>query len=433
MDLDKKTYIYVMLTRIINSGGGLLSLFLITHFMSKVETGYYYTFLSLIGFQVFFEIGLSTIIVQRTTQFMHKLSWKKNNLLGDYVPLSNYFKQSFLIILCLTLMMMFSLSILGSNIISSSLNLSNKTSLLLIWFFSIFFTGCNMIIAFLFNFLEGLGKVRDVAKIRFWQCIIALTALWLGLLFGKSVSSLAMQIFISAFIGGVLIFYYFKKIFHLLWKNGSPSNLTKRVKYEWPFQWRLTISFLGAYFGNQIFVAMSSFSGNFELAGKIGIALQIITSITGFSATPVTSRFPIFGILIGKGEHLKFKDMFVRAINFSYLLLFIFIALTWLSIAIANYFSLVDFNKFISLNSAILLTISLIANHIIVSLNVNIQSRGRDDFFIIAIIKIIFVGLALVFLTGNINEAKVILTYFLSSLLSLLVATLIYSKGKHRF
>jgi O-antigen/teichoic acid export membrane protein len=433
MDLDKKTYFYVMLTRIINSGGGLLSLFLITHFMSKVETGLYYTFLSLIGFQVFFEIGLSTIIVQRTTQFMHKLSWKKNNLFGDHILLSNYFKQSFLIILCLTIIMMIFLSIIGDDIISKSVNLQNKSSLLVAWFFCIIFTGCNMVIAFLFNFLEGLGKVRDVAKIRFWQCTLALTALWTALFFGKSVSSLGLQFFISAFVAGLLIFYYFKNILYLLWQSGSSSNLIKRINYEWPFQWRLTISFLGTYFGNQIFVAMSSFAGNFELAGKIGIALQILTSITGFSATPVTSRFPIFGILIGKGEHLKFKDMFIRAINFSYLLLFFFVVITWLSIAAANYFSILDFNKFISVGSAILLTISLIANHIVVSLNVNIQSRGRDDFFVIAIMKIILVGLAVVFLNGNINETNVILTYFLSSLISLFIASIIYTKGMHQF
>ena len=46
---------YLSLGRILQGAGGLITLLLISRFMTQEEQGFYYTFASVLGIQVFFE------------------------------------------------------------------------------------------------------------------------------------------------------------------------------------------------------------------------------------------------------------------------------------------------------------------------------------------------------------------------------------------
>ena len=73
-----------ILTRVIQSGGGLISIFLIAQYLSPNEQGYFYTFSSIIAIQVFFELGLSGIITQYAAHEFAHLKWGENReLLGE--------------------------------------------------------------------------------------------------------------------------------------------------------------------------------------------------------------------------------------------------------------------------------------------------------------------------------------------------------------
>ena len=55
---------YLSLGRILQGAGGLITLLLISRFMTQEEQGFYYTFASVLGIQVFFELGLVNILTQ---------------------------------------------------------------------------------------------------------------------------------------------------------------------------------------------------------------------------------------------------------------------------------------------------------------------------------------------------------------------------------
>jgi len=54
---------------------GPVGLYLIATFLTKSEQGYYYTFGSVLGLTVFFELGLSYVIIQFTS---HEMAGLKN-------------------------------------------------------------------------------------------------------------------------------------------------------------------------------------------------------------------------------------------------------------------------------------------------------------------------------------------------------------------
>jgi hypothetical protein len=75
---------YTVLARGIQAIGGVGSIALVSICLSKEEQGYYYTFGSILAIQVFFELGLSSILTQYVAHEMSHLTWKDNiNTDGD--------------------------------------------------------------------------------------------------------------------------------------------------------------------------------------------------------------------------------------------------------------------------------------------------------------------------------------------------------------
>ena len=52
-----------LILRITTLCSGGLSLIIVPYFLGMEQQGYYYTFLSLVSIQVFFELGLSQVII----------------------------------------------------------------------------------------------------------------------------------------------------------------------------------------------------------------------------------------------------------------------------------------------------------------------------------------------------------------------------------
>jgi O-antigen/teichoic acid export membrane protein len=70
---------FTLVTRVFQGLGGFITIFLIAHFMSKEEQGYYYTFASVLAIQIFFELGFGGIIVQFVAHEMSNLTVSSTN------------------------------------------------------------------------------------------------------------------------------------------------------------------------------------------------------------------------------------------------------------------------------------------------------------------------------------------------------------------
>src|SRR5438067_12830954 len=59
-----RTIGYAVINKFIQAIANLLIIFFISQYMSKTEQGYYYTFNSMTALQIFFELGLSFVLLQ---------------------------------------------------------------------------------------------------------------------------------------------------------------------------------------------------------------------------------------------------------------------------------------------------------------------------------------------------------------------------------
>lgn len=426
MEFRSTTYIYLFLGRIINAGGGLISIFLLMKFFSAVETGYYYTFLSLIGFQVFFELGLSTIVVQKTSSMMTELSLKKFHLIGDKKLLANYFVHYLVIFSMLSVAMLVVFILVGWQMLAKISTHVEFDSIFMSWVLCAVFCAFGMLLAYFMNFAEGLGQIHEVAKIRMLQGGLSLGALWLGIVGHLDIKALILQLFVGVFLGAYLLGSRYWKVFEVLWSEGSTRGIGKRITTEWPLQWRLTLSFLGNYFNNQIYVLSCSLSGDLKLAGKVGIALQVVNSINGFAITPVNAKLAIFSRLYSLGDFLRFRAEIKRAFHVSLALLLFLIFSAWIGFFLGDELRLINSSKFVTIQSSIVLTACIVFNHAYMALNVSVQSRGKDPFYTVSILKLILVTSFLIASQGSVSQFSVITAYAVVSITGLMFSLWIY-------
>ncbi len=78
-----KSIAYSSGSRVVAAFTGVISIFFISTFLSGVEQGFYYTFGSMISIQVFFELGLTSIITQYVAHEAAHLKIEDNKLVGD--------------------------------------------------------------------------------------------------------------------------------------------------------------------------------------------------------------------------------------------------------------------------------------------------------------------------------------------------------------
>src|SRR5437016_12217930 len=72
---------YTALRQVTSLLTGVGSLYFIIHYLSGAEQGFYYTFGSILGFTVFLELGLESVLVQFASHERAHLTWTRSGTL----------------------------------------------------------------------------------------------------------------------------------------------------------------------------------------------------------------------------------------------------------------------------------------------------------------------------------------------------------------
>ena len=215
---------YSVLARVVQALGGVISLFFIALTLNINEQGFYYTFGSIIAIQIFFELGINSIIVQFVAHETAHLKWESmTKLTGDIQHLS---RLSSILKLCLkyfTLLALFLflvLQIFGYIFFSMYDSQELAVSWEYPWFLLVLSTSLLFIINPVLAFIEGLGKVKEVAVLRFFQQIIYLPSLILVLILGGKLWALGIaSMFTFIFLFSALYFSNYRLILVNIYKS----------------------------------------------------------------------------------------------------------------------------------------------------------------------------------------------------------------------
>lgn len=334
-----KSIAYSSGARIVQGISGVASVFFITTFLSGVEQGFYYTFGSLLAMQVFFELGLTGIMQQYVAHEASHLILDETKL---YVGEAKYRSRlASLVRFCIKWY-----SILGIIVFVFLLlvgfiyfhrygdSQASDVDWQFPWILICVGTAVKLFQSPLTAILRGLGYVKDMSEIGFWQQIIIPLCTWTGLACGLKLYVTGIGYLLSVLIWQV---YVIRKGHYGILINLMKAEITDRVEYFkeiFPYQWRIALSWVSGYFIFQLFNPVLFASEGAVVAGQMGMTLHALNSIQSLSLSWMNTKIPLYSKLIALKDYVQLDKLFNKTlkqmVSVCSMLLVVFFLLLWL-------------------------------------------------------------------------------------------------------
>jgi hypothetical protein len=187
LGIDRAVF-YTLFSRGWQLVAGFGTILLIARFLSPIQQGFYYTFASLLSLQVFFELGLTLVVLQFASHESAHLNW---TLLGTLEGDSTA-KARLGSLMRLTLkwyaiaagLLVLGLVPAGLLFFGSSPDAASAGVWQVPWAWLVLTTAGTLLLSPIVAVLEGCGLVAEVARFRLSQDLLAFPVFWLSLLMG---------------------------------------------------------------------------------------------------------------------------------------------------------------------------------------------------------------------------------------------------------
>lgn len=380
---------FTSISRIIQAAGGIVSVVLVASLLNGIEQGFYYTFASMLAIQVFFELGLNGIITQYVAHEISNLKQVGNHYEGNEVNLSRvasllHFTVKWFSALAI---FVFFLLIGGGYVFFNNYYISNLViDWHLPWILLSLGTTLNFMLSPIMAFIEGLGKVKEIAKIRMFQQFVGLFLLWTGLAIGLKLYVGG----ISSIIGVFILFFFIIRMFLPILKSIYYQKITERVNYKteiFPLQWKIALSWVGGYFIFQLFNPVLFATEGPEVAGQMGMTLSILNAILALSFAWVSTKIPLFSGYIAQKNFFQLDKLFNKTfIQSSFVNLFAMVGVLVIIFCI-RYFDVILSgkrlgDKFLPYLPLTFMLISFYMNHIMGAWAVYLRCHKKEPMLI---------------------------------------------------
>ena len=389
-----KSIAYSSGARIIQAFTGIGSIFFISKFLTGIEQGFYYTFGSIVAIQVFFELGLTGIIVQYVAHEASHLKIVGENIEGDEKYKS---RLSSLLHFCvkwysvISILLFITLLIAGFAFFNSYGSNHKNIEWRLPWILICIGTIIKLFQSPLNSYIEGLGFVKEMCKVSFWQQIILPLSAWIGLAFNFKLYVVGISSILSALIWNVYVRHTF--LWSLL-KNIWHTVIVERIGYMkeiFPYQWRIALSWISGYFIFQLFNPILFATEGPKIAGQMGMTMQVINAIQAFSMSWVSTKIPLFSKLISLKDYLTLDKKFVKSttqmicVCLALLLMMLFgLYIVHIIGIVLNGELLAD--RFLGYFPTILMMIALMVNILVFALATYLRCHKKEPFLLESIV-----------------------------------------------
>jgi len=414
--IDRAVF-YTIIQRTWSIIAGLLTLVMIAYYLSAEEQGFYYTFASVLALQVFFELGLTSVILSFASHEMGDLKWINGKLEGN-----THSKARLASLLCFIIkwyriitILFFLVLLLGGIFFFERIEQNVEWKIPWIWL--VFSTACVLFITPFFSLIEGCGLVAEVALIRTLQSVAGFTLLWFGLY--QEAGLLAVSFLsMTKFIIGVswLILKYRNFFLNLILTYSNTSAVISWKQEIWPLQWKIALSWLSGYFIFHLFnPVMLAYYGPVA-AGQMGMSLSIVSALSTVSIIWISTKAPIFGKLIAQRKFTELDKIFFHNLWISFSVSIVG-AITLLGLV---YF-LQTINhpvshRILDFSSFTVLIINATVSNIVFAEAIYLRAHKQEPFLITSIIMGFLICLSTLFIGKNYGAFGIVMGYFMINL-----------------
>ncbi|MEP7098985.1 MAG: hypothetical protein ABI781_00655 [Burkholderiales bacterium] len=293
--------------------GGVM-VFVIPATLSPQQQGYYFTFASLLGLQIFFELGLNQVVVQLVSHEMAFLSWgARGELVGEVGHLDRL--KSIVALLrrwyavAATLFLLVA-AMAGALLFDRTGSLPRQLWLGP-WLSLVSMTAINLYFSPMLAVVEGCGRVGQVARLRLAQSMIGYGLTWAALIAGLGLWAIPL----SAATAGLCTALWLRLDNHLLRAFEITTPLPHGSGVDWrrevlPFQWRIAVSWISGYLIFQLFTPLVFVNLGPVAAGRLGIALAIFNALMSVGVSWINAKIPSLTAHVTRGERAELNRNF---------------------------------------------------------------------------------------------------------------------------
>ena len=316
---------------------GLITLTLLVRFLTKYEQGYYSTFGNFLALQVFFELGLSMVLMQFASHERAELEWSPQRTLeGDPVAkarLASLLRRGLFWYAIMSLAVL-ALIYPAGFIFFHSYNLRHPSEPQVAWqapwLFLSLCVSAGFLLTPLWAILEGSGLVAEVVAAQFVGGILNSLMFWLmlshhGGLYAAPLGGLASMAWVVVWL--------------LIRQRGFLSDLLAAARPDitvswrdelWPLQWKIALSWLSGYFIFELFGPLLLWFHGPVAAGQLGLSFSIVLAIGAIAMGWVSTKAAPFGSLVARREWAQMDRIFFPCLLQSTVILVVGEAAFWL-------------------------------------------------------------------------------------------------------
>ena len=387
---------YTSLGRILQGGGGILTLLLISRFMTQEEQGFYYTFVSVLALQMFFELGLNGILSQFAAHEMAFLKVIDNDHLeGEETNLSRltsifhftikwYSFFSILLIIVLVLVGFFYFYRYAAN----SYNIHWQMP----WLLLSIFAGLNLFLSPITSILYGICKVKDITRFQMLQQLFVMISVWIALLL-----EIKLYVLVINVVANILfLIVYFYVHYKTLLKNILQYRVSEKVDYWkeiFPYQWRIALSSMSNYFVFQCFTPITFAFYGAVVAGQVGMSLMLSNSIYPLVASWCVTKVPLWSSLVARKEFVQLTNSLKTVVKQSIVISLFVISVALIIIYIAYLFKIPIVQRILPIELCAILFLAIPFNLVINAWATYLRCNKKDPFMIQAVMGGLFIFL----------------------------------------
>ena len=361
----------------------VLILLLIVRCLTATEQGFYYTFNSVIGLQIFFELGVGLVILQFASHEKAALQWEGAYLDGDVhakARLRSLFHFALKWYGASGVLMVFAVLPAGLLFFSHSPDASAVGDWRIAWILLVLSTAGLFLVSPLLAILEGCGLVGSVARLRFAQEVAALTLFMLALLAGWRLLAIPVIPIVRLAGSSIWLLTSKRKFFRDL-NSRDPSEKLNRLSWSkeiWPMQWRVAVSWFSGYFIFQFYAPVILMLFGAATAGRMGMSLSITGMISTVALVWMNTKAPVFGSYIATEKYIELDELFFRTLRTVVWIAVASAGGLWASVLILNYIERAWAERILQPSLFGLLALVAVINTVISSLAVYLRAHKRE-------------------------------------------------------
>jgi O-antigen/teichoic acid export membrane protein len=390
-----KAIAYSSAGRMFHAFAGIVSIFFIATFLTAEEQGFFYTFNSILAIQLFFELGFTGIMTQYVAHEAVHLQLNESSIYEG----ENKYKSrlAYLVRFCtkwytvISTFFLLVVIIVGIVYFVRFDTSDGTVNWVWPWILLCVSTAIKLFQSPFTAIYTGLGKVKEMNEVVFYQQLIIPVTQWILFACGVRLYVVGISSLFAVFIW--CFFVWRKKLWKIL-LNLYNEKITETVSYMkeiFPYQWKIAVSWISGYFIYQLFNPVLFATEGAVVAGQMGMTINVLNAIQAFAYSWQNTKVPLYSGMIELKQYKELDITFNKTLRQMIGVSVVLIALLYALLFILRETGLslggsVIADRFLSFLPLTLMAIPMLLNQYIVSWATYLRCHKQEPFLINSIV-----------------------------------------------